>query len=305
MTGAYLAAAAVLIWLAGGRLGWEIFPSVDSGQFQLRLRAADGTRIETAEEITLQALAIIEEEAGADKVAISAGYVGLIPTAYPISAVHQWMRGPEESFLRVVLRRGSGLNVSDFKERLRAELPRRLGIWLRRKLLANGLTADKVDAQVRQLRLSFEPGDIINTVMSFGSPTPVEVAVSGRKMEDNRAYAAKVFDQLARVKSLRDLQIAQRWTIQRSMCAWTASGPDSAASPPPMSAVRWSPPPRPAASSCSTSGPIPTPASATRCRWKCRPFRWTRPAPSAWCPSRARATNICCCATWPRSARGR
>jgi multidrug efflux pump subunit AcrB len=205
----YVVGAGLAIGLVGGRLGREIFPTVDSGQFQLRLRAADGTRIETTEEITLQALAIIKEEAGADNVTISAGYVGLIPTAYTISAIRQWMRGPEEAFLRVVLRRGSGVKVSDFKERLRAELPHRLGDWLRRKLLAEGLSADKADAQVRQLRLAFEPGDLINTVMSFDSPTPIEVAVSGRKMEDNRAHAQKIFAQLARVRSLRDLQYGQ------------------------------------------------------------------------------------------------
>jgi multidrug efflux pump subunit AcrB len=209
LAGAYLLLAAFVIGSVGGRLGWEIFPAVDSGQFQLRLRAADGTRIETTEEITLQALALIRQEAGPDNIAISAGYVGLVPTSYTISAIHQWMRGPEEAFLRVVLRRGSGVKISAFKEKLRETLPRRLGDWLRQKLLAEGLPADKVAAQVRQLRLSFEPGDIINTIMSFGSPTPVEVAVSGRNMQDNRAYANKIFEQLARVPSLRDLQIAQ------------------------------------------------------------------------------------------------
>ena len=34
---------------------------------------------------------------------------------------------------------------------------------------------------MRGLRLSFEPADIVNEVMSFGSPTPIEVAVSGPK----------------------------------------------------------------------------------------------------------------------------
>ena len=38
-----------------------------------------------------------------------------------------------------------------------------------------------------ELRLSFEPADIINEVMSFGSPTPIEVAVSGPNLADNRA----------------------------------------------------------------------------------------------------------------------
>ena len=59
------------------------------------------------------------------------------------------------------------------------------------------------------MRLSFEPADIVNEVMSFGSPTPIEVVVSGPKMADNRAYAEKLHEQLAGVPSLRDLQYGQ------------------------------------------------------------------------------------------------
>jgi multidrug efflux pump subunit AcrB len=45
--------------------------------------------------------------------------------------------------------------------------------------------------------------------MSFGSPTPIEVVVSGPKMADNRAYAEKLHGQLAAVASLQDLQYGQ------------------------------------------------------------------------------------------------
>ncbi len=78
-----------------------------------------------------------------------------------------------------------------------------------RKWLAEGEPEDKVREQVKKLRLSFEPADIVNEVMSFGSPTPIEVAVSGPKMADNRAYAERLHDQLAGVRSLRDLQYVQ------------------------------------------------------------------------------------------------
>jgi multidrug efflux pump subunit AcrB len=64
-------------------------------------------------------------------------------------------------------------------------------------------------AAARNLRLSFEPADIVNEVMSFGSPTPVEVQVSGNKMADNRAHAEKIRQELAKVKSLKDLQYVQ------------------------------------------------------------------------------------------------
>src|SRR5207249_549360 len=94
------------------------------------------------------------------------------------------------------------------------ELPDKLGEWLRPKLLAEGFSEDKVAERVRGLKLSFEPADIVNEVMSFGSPTPVEVAVSGltftgEKRGEHQAYVEKVRQELAKIPSLRDLQFAQ------------------------------------------------------------------------------------------------
>jgi multidrug efflux pump subunit AcrB len=66
-----------------------------------------------------------------------------------------------------------------------------------------------VERLVKNLRLSFEPADIVNEVMSFGSPTPIEVVVSSPKMAVNRDYAAKLYETLAKVPSLRDLQYGQ------------------------------------------------------------------------------------------------
>jgi multidrug efflux pump subunit AcrB len=209
VVGVYLAVAGLVIWQVGGRLGREIFPTVDTGQFQMRLRAPDGTRIERTEEIAQQALSIIQEEVGPNNLAISLGYVGLITTNYPINNIFLWTRGPEEAVLRVALRHGSGVRVEELKHRLRVELPRRLGDWLRRKLLAEGLPEDHVAERVHGLKLSFEPADIVNEVMSFGSPTPIEVAVSGPRFADNRAYAEKFREELARIPSLRDLQFVQ------------------------------------------------------------------------------------------------
>jgi RND family efflux transporter MFP subunit len=214
LVAAYIVVAGLLFWVVGGGLGREIFPTVDSGQFQLRLRAPDGTRIERTEEITKEALEVIKQEAGTDKkgksnVAISLGYLGLIGSSYPINNIYLWTRGPEEALMRIALKDGSGVRIEELKHRLREELPRRLGDWLGRQLRAEGLPEDKVAERIRGLRFSFEPADIVNEVMSFGSPTPVEVAVSGPKFADNRAYADKVRAELAKIPSLRDLQVVQ------------------------------------------------------------------------------------------------
>jgi multidrug efflux pump subunit AcrB len=206
---AYAVAAVALIILAGLPLGTEIFPQVDAGQFQMRLRAPTGTRIERAEELTIQALDGIAEEVGRDKLAISLGWIGIVPSAYPINAVYLFTGGPEEAVIRVALKRDSGVKVADLKERLRESLPRRLRDWLGKKLEEEGVAHDQIVKRLGGIRLSFEPADIVSEVMSFGAPTPVEVAVSGSKLETNKAYADKLKAELEKVPGVRDLQFVQ------------------------------------------------------------------------------------------------
>jgi multidrug efflux pump subunit AcrB len=206
---AYVVVIGLVLWQAGSHLGREIFPAVDAGIFQFRLRAPEGTRIERTEQIAIQALDLIKEEAGPDNVELSIGYVGLIGSSYPINNIYLWTRGPEEAVLRVALKHGSGVRVEDLKQRLRQKLPQRLGDSLRGAYRAEGLPDQQSADRLRTLSVSFEPADIVNEVMSFGSPTPVEVAVSGGNFAETRAYAENVRAQLARIGSLRDLQFVQ------------------------------------------------------------------------------------------------
>jgi multidrug efflux pump subunit AcrB len=182
----HLAATLALpvILVVGQYLGLEIFPRVDAGRFQLRMRAPDGTRYEETERLAIAALELVAQEVGRDNVAISIGYVGMIPSSYPINAIFQWSGGPEEAFLRVAMKEGAKIDIERLKERLRHELSERLP----------------------GVRLSFEPADIVSEVMSFGSPTPVDVAVTGPNLADDRAYAEKLRTELAQIPSLRDLQ---------------------------------------------------------------------------------------------------
>jgi multidrug efflux pump subunit AcrB len=210
----YLIGASLLVWLVGGWLGQEIFPTVDTGQFQLRLRAATGTRIEMTEQLAVQALEEIKRSVGPDNVAISVGYVGLVPSSYPINNIYLWTSGPEEAVLRVALTSGSGVRIDELKEQLRRDLPGTLESWLRARLVSESLSAEEIDQRVRGLRLSFEPADIVNEVMSFGSPTPVEVAISGlaftgKKKAEHFAYVERVRAELAKIEALRDLQFVQ------------------------------------------------------------------------------------------------
>ncbi len=184
---AYLALSGFVIAGVGRSLGLEIFPKVDAGRFQLRMRAPTGMRIEETEKLALEVLKTIRDEVGAGDVEISIGYVGLIPSSYPINAIYQWTGGPEEVVLRVALSKERTGAVEGLKERLRAVLA----------------------GKMPEVRFSFEPADIVSEVMSFGSPTPVEFTINGLNLAENHAYAEKVRAELAKVSSLRDLQFVQ------------------------------------------------------------------------------------------------
>jgi multidrug efflux pump subunit AcrB len=206
---AYLVVSAAIVLGLGPRQGTEIFPYVDSGQFQLRVKAPVGTHIERTEEVARETLRAIAREAGPDNVDISVVFGGVSPSSYTINTVYLWTGGPEEAVLRVALRKGSGVRLEAFKRRLREALPREVGGWLRGVLQDQGVPTAQIDAQVADLQFSFEPADIVNEVMSFGSPTPIEVAVSGPDFAASRVFAASVYEQLRKVPTLRDLQYVQ------------------------------------------------------------------------------------------------
>ncbi len=193
----YLASALVLAfwWLSGHRgLGTEIFPKVDSGQFQLRLRAPDGTPLEDTEELAKDVLDAIAKEIGPDNVDITVSLIGTASYNYPINSIFLWTSGPQEAVLRIALKPGSHLGIEELKERLRRKLPE--------------LARQKPPA-MQEVKLSFEAGDIVGQVMSFGSPTPVEVAVSGKDFAEVRKYAGQIREYLGQLSTLRDLHYVQ------------------------------------------------------------------------------------------------
>ncbi|MDY3558098.1 efflux RND transporter permease subunit [Gemmata sp. JC673] len=203
----YLLAALALVALLYFNLGTAIFPPTDKGQFLLRLKAPTGTRIERTEELAQEATRLIKEEVGPENVEATVGYVGMFPTNYPIQAVHQWTSGPGECLLKVALKEGASGQLEGQKERLRTKLDAGLKAWLTTRWKEDGLAQADIDTRLPGVRLSFEPGDLVSDVMSFGSPTPVEVQVSGSNMATNLTFAGRLREKLAAIPELRDVQL--------------------------------------------------------------------------------------------------
>lgn len=184
----YAAAAALIVFVIYPRLASQIFPTVDMGQFEIKLRAPAGTRFEKTTEYTLRALDVIGQEAGGSQnVEISIGYAGTQPPDYALSNIYVWTSGPHEAVLTVALKEGAHIPLEPFKERLRKVIPEK----------------------IPELSISFEAGDIIAKIMNFGAPTPIEIAITGTDLTRDRFYADKLIAELRTLPVLRDVHFAQ------------------------------------------------------------------------------------------------
>jgi multidrug efflux pump subunit AcrB len=184
--GGYLALTAMILLLAAPLLGTEIFPESNGPVLRMRLKAPVGTRIEETEPMVLQALDLIRKTVGKENVEITSDYVGVQPSSYPVNLIHLFTSGPEEALVQVQLRRGHPDDES-LRESLRSAFRE----------------------QMPNLKMSFEAGDIVSQVMSFGSPTPVEIDVQGVDLDQDYTYLAKVETELQKLNFLRDISVAQ------------------------------------------------------------------------------------------------
>jgi multidrug efflux pump subunit AcrB len=183
----YVIVAGALIFFVGRHLGTEIFPKVEVGQLALRVRAPAGTKLDETEALAKQALNLIRDEVGSNNVEMTLGFVGVHAPSYPINLIYQWNSGPEEASLQVQFNRGLKVKIEQLKDRLRERFA-----W-----------------EMPEVKFSFEPSDIVSRVMSFGSPTPIEIAISGPNLAASREFADKVRESLSKIKSLRDIQFGQ------------------------------------------------------------------------------------------------
>jgi len=178
------------IFLAGfllASIGRDVLPKVNSGQFQVRIRGAEGTRLERTEESMVKTLHILEDLTGKKNIAVTSAFVGVHPSQFSTSPIYLFMSGTQEAVLQVNLSEDYKVNLDDLKERFR----------------------QKMKEELPGLKLSFEPIELTDKILSQGSPTPVEVRIAGKNKKQNEEYADKVLKKLQQIPYLRDVQLGQ------------------------------------------------------------------------------------------------
>lgn len=184
---AYIIVALGGAWLLLNSIGRDVLPHNNTGQFQVRLRAPDGTRIERSEEYMIRTLHILDSLVGHKNIGVTSAMVGMHGGQFSTNPIYLFMAGPQESVLQVSLNEDFKVNMDDLKERFRQELAE----------------------DMPELKVSFEPIELTDKILSQGSPTPIEVKLIGKNKKNNEIYAGKVIAQLRKIPYLRDVQLGQ------------------------------------------------------------------------------------------------
>lgn len=183
---AYLVVMIGLTALGAWWIGKDMLPRTNNGQLQVRLREPDGTRLEVTEVATKRWLALVDS-ATDHRIDITSAYVGLVPSNFGTSNLYIFNSGTHEAVIQVNLDESWSGRIEDLKEKLRA------------------ITARVLPG----VRISFEPIELTEKIMSQGSPTPIEVRVSGKNMDDITRITGQLQRRMNSLPFLRDVDVAQ------------------------------------------------------------------------------------------------
>ena len=186
---AYFLVAIGLTVFFATHIGKDILPAANDGQFQLRLRAPEGSRLEVTEATLQKAQQVLFETVGGKKnVNIISAFAGQMPSSFPTLSIILFTSGPNEVLLQVAMSPNYKENVDDLQERYRIALHKAMP----------------------DVSVSYEPIDLTDKIMSQGAATPIDIAVMSPDLAASQAYAQKVETALHKIPFLRDIGLKEQ-----------------------------------------------------------------------------------------------
>jgi CzcA family heavy metal efflux pump len=171
-------------------LGEDFFPSVDSGQFKIHVRAHTGTRIEETAALCDHIDSTIREQIPAREVVNIVDNIGLPTSGLNLSYSTSAPVGPADADIQVQLSEDHHPTAA-YVERLRGTLAR----------------------QFPGVTFYVLPVDIVTQILNFGLSAPIDIQVIGPDMYGNRALAAKMLDEVRYVPGAADARIQQPFDL--------------------------------------------------------------------------------------------
>ncbi|HEX7158173.1 MAG TPA: efflux RND transporter permease subunit, partial [Edaphobacter sp.] len=167
-------------------IGQDFFPAVDAGTFRLHVRAAPGTRIEEVENIFRDVQATIRQEIPPRDLGMVLDNIGIPNGSFNLAFGDGTLADVQDGEILVSLNEG---------HRPTAEYRRRL-----RQVLSE---------KYPDVTFSFQASDIVNQILNFGLPAPIDVQISGRDLYKNFEIARQMRQEIAAVPGATDVRINQ------------------------------------------------------------------------------------------------
>ncbi|MFT3977356.1 MAG: efflux RND transporter permease subunit [Sphingomonas bacterium] len=167
-------------------LGSNFFPSVDSGQIAMHVRVPVGSRIEDTAARFDKISRAVRELVPADQLGSIADNIGLPVSSLNTIYSNNGTIGPQDGDILITLKEDHR-PTDEVVATLRRELPRRFP----------------------GTSFAFLPADITSQILNFGAPAPIDVQISGKNLDANRDYAAKLMAKMAVIPGLADVRIQQ------------------------------------------------------------------------------------------------
>ncbi|MGO8720631.1 MAG: efflux RND transporter permease subunit [Acidobacteriaceae bacterium] len=167
-------------------LGQDFFPQTDAGQFKLHVRTHTGTRIEDTAALCDRVDRTIRETIPQQELGSIIDNIGVPYSGINLSYSNSGTIGSWDADIVVALN-GNHHPTEDYVRALRTKLARTYP----------GTT------------FYFLPTDIVNQILNFGLPAPLDIQVIGENMEADHALAESMMSQLRYVPGAVDLHIQQ------------------------------------------------------------------------------------------------
>ncbi|WP_316745976.1 efflux RND transporter permease subunit [Pedobacter gandavensis] len=186
--GVYALLVLVMIGISGKQIGTDIMPASNSGDIQIRMLAPEGSRLEITEDYLAKLTNIVKAQMPEGSVKISSAFVGMQPSAMAINPIFLFTSASHEAVLQLsVDQKIYDKAIAGLKEQIRTE----------------------VSKQLPELRISFEPMELVEKIMSQGAMNPVQIKVAAGQVKGAEKYARKIEKELKTIPFLRDVRIAE------------------------------------------------------------------------------------------------
>jgi multidrug efflux pump subunit AcrB len=167
-------------------LGQDFFPTIDSGSFNLHLRAPTGTRIEETARLCDLVEQFIKQQLPQGEISNVIDNIGLPYSGINTSYNNTGTVGTSDADILVTFKvnhHKTDQYVHDLRISLAKQFP--------------GVT------------FSFLPSDMVSQILNFGLPAPIDIQILGNDLAGNQVYANSLLNQVRYVSGIADVRIQQ------------------------------------------------------------------------------------------------